>query len=151
MAADQTLKLRIAEIIHSANGEITEREAIKAALVERYGGDYEALLDYATTATRGAVRALRRQTYELPESQGFLFDVPEVISNRGPEGYTFIARDAATVGHVRQWIKEARQYHATQKTRFDKAAAELEEATADADPAQLWTDFRVAIAQGEAA
>lgn len=152
MAADQTLKLRVAELIHSAKGEISEQEATKAALRERYPDDYEALLDYATSATRGVARALGRQTYELPENaQGALFDIPQVIAIRKDGRYTFVHREAATVDHVRQWTREARRHHATQGKRFEKFEEQLKQA-GDADGDTLWTDFRISLAQtdGEA-
>lgn len=149
MAADQTLKLRVAEIIHAAEGEITEAQATETALRERFADDYEALLKYAVSATRGAARALGRQTYELPDiDQGALFDIPQVIAIRKDGRYTFIHRTAATVDHARQWVREARRHHATQDRRFEKFEEQLKRADG-VDGATLWTDFRISLAQTE--
>ena len=120
---DKTLILRAQEIINKAGKPMGAREAIKIVLRER-ALSYEEMLDVAAGLAQGAMRALRKSTFDLPDQDG-LFDIPAVISNSTPDGPLFISRDQANVGQVRQWVREGRAHHAIQHLRFKRAADEM--------------------------
>jgi hypothetical protein len=136
----QSLTLRAQELINRADGPITAREALKQALIERYGNNVDALADAAAGFATSIATKLRKATYDLPEPNG-LFDVPSVISNNTVDGVLLIHRDEATVGQTRQWLREASQYHATQRLRFERATEELA-LLDDVDDAVLWIEAR---------
>lgn len=120
---DNTLVLRAQEIINNSDGPISDREAIKRALMDRYP-TFEKMAEACATFATGIAKQLKKSTYELPEQDG-LFDIPATISNTTPDGVLFINREQAELGQVRQWVREGRQHHSTQHMRFKRAANEL--------------------------
>lgn len=136
---DQTIVLRAQEIINTADKPITAQQALVQALLDRYT-TIEEMAQAAASFAGGVARKLARSTYELPEPNG-LFDIPSTISNSTPDGVLLIQRDQAAVGQVRQWIKEARQYHSTQSLRFKRADEELS-LLSDVDDEVLWAEAR---------
>jgi hypothetical protein len=68
---------------------------------------------------------IRKRTYEIPEQQAMLTDIPGVIGITSPDGDMFVQRSEATVGQVRQWNREALQHHSTQRLRHKRFREEL--------------------------
>lgn len=144
MSDQQWLILRTQEII-SQSKEISGRDAIKAALRERYSGNFDQLLDFAVGLTN-VLKKLSKSTYELPDHPT-LMDIPQTIVVNTEEGPLFVRSDEAEVGHVRQWISDGLQHHSTQKYRFSRMAKQLK--TIENEPDELrWIDVRAAIENG---
>lgn len=114
-----SIQLRVQELINSTQEPITDHEALKRVLAERYKDDPDGLLEYATSMGRTALRGLRKRTYELPEQDG-LFEIPPVIAISTPDGDLFMAREQANFDQVVQWIREGLQHHSTQNLRFER-------------------------------
>jgi hypothetical protein len=120
-----TIQLRAQEIVLSSLIPITLRDACRRVLEERYRDDPAGLLEAATTLAAGAMTGIRKRTYEIPEQQAALTDIPGVIGITSPEGDMFVQRSEATVGQVRQWNREAMQHHSTQRLRHKRFRDEL--------------------------
>lgn len=143
-----SLQLRAQEIINASPEGMSIREALKQALLERYGHDPEALAEAAAAFGASSLSGLRKRTYELPDDQGALFQVPNIIGIRTDDGDLLIPRQNASLGQVRQWQKEGQQHHATQLLRFKRAGTELD--ALKEEPAELpWWSARHALTQGE--
>lgn len=138
MSDQQWLVLRTQEIIAQSK-EINGRDAVKAALRERYNGDFNQLLDFAVSLT-SVLKKLSKSTYELPD-QPTLMDIPQTIVISTDDGPLFIGRDQAQLGHVRQWIFEGLQHHSTQKYRFGRLSKTLKRLESHSDEVQ-WIDVR---------
>jgi len=149
MSIDRTLQLRAQEIIMASPTAIAARDALKMALLERYTS-LEEMAEAAASFSVSALNKLVKSTYNLPDtSQGSLFDVPSVIAIRTPDrGPVLIPRSEATVGQVRQWVKEGKQFHSTQRLRFERAAEDLE-ALEGVDEAALFVEARQALEAGD--
>lgn len=122
-----SLTVRAQEIINANPAGMSVRDAVKQALLERYGHDENALADFAATVTASSLTGLRKRTYDLPErDEQLMFEVPQVIGIRTEDGDLLVSRQHADLGQVRQWLQEGRQHHATQLLRFKRGQAEIE-------------------------
>lgn len=143
---DQTLLLRTKEIIDNSTESILVRDAMKQALLERYQ-TREAMADAAVSFADGVMKELRKASYVLPDdSQGRLFQLPPSIWIHTPDGEKYINRDEATMGEVRQWLREGIKYHAVQGMRFARFKEGLQ-VLEDVDDDVLWTEARNALAE----
>ncbi len=142
-----SLQLRAQEIINASAQGMNIRQALKQALLERYGHDLDALAEAAAAFGASGMSGLRKRTYELPDDQASLFQIPNVIGIRTEDGDLLIPRQNANLGQVRQWQKEGHQHHATQLLRFKRAGKELE--AVKEEPAELpWWQARHTLMQG---
>lgn len=140
MSSDRSsLKLRAQEIIAASPGGITTQEALKKALAERYKNDPDGLLEYAAGASSNFLKDLRKRTYELPDPDLTLFNIPQVIGISTPDGDLILTRDSAVLGHVRQWGREGQQHHGTQKLRFKRFNEKLEHLKDEPDELPWWS------------
>lgn len=139
--SDRTsIVLRVQEIINANPNGITSQEAFERALAERYKDDPTGLLQFAAAAVRSTVRGLRQRTYDLPDSgEHALFEIPETIGIKTPDGDLFIARECALLGQVRQWLREGDQHHSAQKLRFKRALKELQVLQGEPDDLPWWS------------
>lgn len=135
--------LRTQEII-AKTPEIQGREAIKSAIRERFSGNYEQLLDFATTATDSVLKKLAKSTYDLPDHPTLMMDIPQTIVINTDGGPLFIAKSQAELGHVRMWIHDGLQHHSSQKYRFNRLAKELKQLDSMPDQS-LWVDVRAQL------
>lgn len=145
MSDQQWLVLRTQEIIANSK-EITGRDAVKAALRERYDGNFDQLLDFAASLT-GVLKKLSKSTYELPD-QPTLMDIPQTIVVSTESGPLFIDRAQAQLGHVRQWVFEGLQHHSAQKYRFSRIQKDLKKLESSPDEL-MWIDVRHELEAGE--
>jgi hypothetical protein len=141
MSTDRrSLQLRAQEIINASPDGMTVNEALKRALLERYGNDVEALANAAASLGAGMLKGLRKRTYDLPEQEdGVLFQIPSVIGISTPEGDLLIPREQANTGQVKQWQKEGLQHHSTQVLRFKRAGRDLESLKDEPDDLPWWS------------
>lgn len=122
-----SLQLRAQEIINANPAGMSVREAVKQALLERYGHDENALAEFAATVAASSLTGLRKRTYELPDPDTqMMFEIPQVIGIRTEDGDLLVSRDHADLSQVRQWLGEGQQHHATQLLRFKRGQAEIE-------------------------
>lgn len=122
-----SLQLRAQEIINANPAGMSVREAVKQALLERYGHDENALADFAAAVAASSLTGLRKRTYELPDPDApLMFEIPQVIGIRTEDGDLLVSRDHADLGQVCQWLDEGCQHHATQHLRFKRGKAEVE-------------------------
>lgn len=136
----QSLILRTQEIIRRHPEGMTSRDAYAQALVERFGGDMQAMAQHAATLAVGTLSALRKQTYELPPEDPTLpLAIPQWIGIRTEEGDLLIARDQAELGQVRQWSREAESHHSTQKLRMKRLRERLDLIKDEPDALPWWT------------
>lgn len=144
-----SLQLRAQEIINANPTGISVRDAVKQALIERFGHDENALADFAATVTASSLTGLRKRTYELPDPDTqMMFEIPQVIGIRTQEGDLLVARDHADLDQVRQWLDEGCQHHATQHLRFKRGKAEVE--PLKNEPGTLpWWSARHMLVQGD--
>lgn len=143
-----SLQLRAQEIINSNPDGMTTREALKQAILERYPNDPAAIAEAFAAVAQSSMSGLRKRTYELPEDDVALFEIPGVIGIRTEEGDLLVPRDHANLGQVRQWQKEGQGHHATQLLRFKRAGADLE--GLKEEPADLpWWSARHMLTQAE--
>lgn len=145
-----SLRLRAQEIINASTEGITVRQAMKQALVERYADDPDGLAEAAAALAAAGMSGLRKRTYELPDRQDALFEIPSVIAVRTEEGDLLIPRDHANLAHVRQWQREGQQHHATQLLRFKRAGADLAELEEEPDTLP-WMSARTMLTGGDEA
>lgn len=145
MSDQQWLVLRTQEIIAQSK-EISGRDAVKAALRERYDGNFDQLLDFAVGLT-GVLKKLSKATYELPDHPT-LMDIPRVIVVNTDEGPLFIDRDQAQLGQVRQWAVDGFQHHSTQKYRFSSVLKDLKRLESHSDEI-AWVDVRHELEPGK--
>jgi hypothetical protein len=139
------LVLRTQEIIAQSK-EIGGRDAVKIALRERFGQNFDQLLDF-TAGLTGVLKKLSKATYELPD-QPTLMDIPQTIVINTDEGPLFMDRQQAQLGHVRQWVSEGLQHHSAQKYRFGRLAKDLK--SLDSQPDEIaWVDVRYELAVGD--
>jgi hypothetical protein len=141
MAGDRSIQIRTQEIINKSAVPITVQDALSQALYERFGDDAAAIRAWAATVGAGAMRGLRKATYELPDNENALFEVPAVFGISTPQGDLLVPKDQANAGHVRQWTREGLQHHSTQRLRFKRAVKELE-AVADLADETPWVSAR---------
>lgn len=121
-----SLQLRAQEIINANPEGMTTREAMKRAILERYPNDIEAVAEAFAAVAQGSLSGLRKRTYELPDSEGALFELPAIIGIRTEDGDLLVPRQHANLGQARQWQREGEQHHATQLLRFKRASNDLE-------------------------
>lgn len=144
-----SLQLRAQEIINAHPTGISVREAVKQALIERFGHDENALAEFAATVTAPSLTGLRKRTYELPDpGEQLMFEIPQVIGIRTEDGDLLVSRDHADLGQVRQWLDEGCQHHATQHLRFKRGKAEIEPLKNE-DGSLPWWSARHMLAQAE--
>jgi hypothetical protein len=136
----QWLVLRTQEIIANSK-EISGRDAVKAALRERYDGNFDQLLNFAVGLT-GVLKKLEKATYELPD-QPTLMDIPRVIVNKTDDGPIFLDRDQATMEQVHSWATDGLQHHSTQKYRFSSILKDLNKM--DCPPEMLYSEARLSL------
>jgi len=142
----QSLMLRTQEIISSSPDGITAREAYKRALVERFGTDMDALLEHTSSLASGMLSGIRKRTYELPSEDTQLpLNLPQVIGIRTEHGDLLVHRDHADLGQVRQWVREARQHHSTQRLRFDRFEQQLDLVKDEPDALPWWSAKALAL------
>jgi len=145
MSDQQWLVLRTQEIIAKSE-EISGRDAVKAALRERFAGNFDQLLDFAATATN-VLRKLKNSTYNLP-ADPTLFDVPQTIAVNTDEGPLFVTGDQRELGHVRSWAHDGLQHHSAQRYRFSRVVKDLKQL--DDRPDELaWDEVRHELTSGE--
>jgi hypothetical protein len=138
MSDQQWLVLRTQEIIAQSK-EINGRDAVKAALRERFDGNFEQLLNFAVSMT-SVLKKLSKSTYELPD-QPTLMDIPQTIVVNTDEGPLFVDRQSAELGQIRQWVVDGLQHHSSQRYRFSRLAKDLK--NLDSYPDEIaWTDVR---------
>lgn len=143
-----SLRLRAQEIINVSPNGMTVREALKQAAIERYGNNVDALADAFATAASSGMTDLRKRTYELPDEDGALFEIPAAIGIRTERGDLLIPRDRASLDNVRQWQKEGQQHHSTQLLRFKRAGKQLEPLKEE-DGALPWSNARNLLTSGD--
>ena len=137
-----SLQLRAQEILSAHPEGMTARAAMKQALSERYKHDPDGLAEFAAGVSQSWLSGLRKGTYELPDDgQGSLFQTPEVIAIRTDDGDLLVHRDSATLGQVRQWVKEAQQHHGTQSLRFKRFGKQIDQLKEEPDELP-WPDAR---------
>ena len=142
----QWLVLRTQEIIANSGDGIKGRDAVKAALRERFGDNIEQLLDFAASVT-GVLRKLAASTYNLPDQPTLAMDIPQTIVVNTDEGPLFVDRSQAELGHVRQWVADGLQHHSVQKDRFGRLAKDLKKLEAHPDEIS-WVDIRHQLESG---
>lgn len=136
----RSLQLRAQEIINASPNGMTVNEALKRALLERYGNDVDAMAGVAAAMGAGILKGLRKRTYDLPEQEdGVLFQVPSIIGIATVDGDLLVPREHAALGQVRQWQKEGLQHHATQVLRFKRAGRDLDELKEEPDELPWWS------------
>lgn len=141
MSERSSLQLRAQDIInHHPNG-ITAREALKQAAIERYGNDPDKLAEAFASAASSAMSILRKKTYELPDNSDALFQIPSFIAVRSEGTDLYVHRNEASLGHVRQWRREAQQYFSTQLLRSKRAKRQLDQLRDEPDDLN-WQDAR---------
>lgn len=140
---EQSIRVRAQEIIQNSPTAMGTQEALEQALVERYQDDFAGLAKAAAALGAGALKGIRKRTYEIQEEdgQGSLFDVPSYIGIRTTQGDMLVPKDQATLGHVRQWQREGQQHHATQLQRFKRAGKALD-SLKDEDESLEWFEAR---------
>lgn len=147
MSVDRSIQIRVQEIINKSPVPIGVQEALNQALYEKFGDDASAIRSWASSVGAGTMRGIRKATYDLPDNEGALFDIPAVIAVKTPlDGDLIIPKDLASTGHVRQWTREGLQHHSTQKLRFQRAAKDLE-IVADKEDGEAWSDTRTVLAE----
>lgn len=123
------LMIRAAEIIETAPGAITEKQAMRQAAMEFTNGDVNVAIDLLI-ATVGSTDDLRKRTYEPPD-QYSLIPPTSHIAIRTPAGTEFIHRNDATAGQMKQWTKEALQELNSKVRKFKRFDAAMGEAGLD--------------------
>lgn len=123
------LMIRAAEIIETAPGAITEKQAMRQAAMEFTGGDVNVAIDLLI-ATVGSTDDLRKRTYEPPD-QYSLIPPTSHIAIRTPAGTEFIHRNDATAGQMKQWAKEALQELNGKVRKFERFDKAMDEAGLD--------------------
>jgi hypothetical protein len=118
VSVDNTLLVRVREIIGNSPEPITDRAALKKALLERYR-TVEEMAQAVIGMSDSLLRLLRSSTYVLPEQPG-LFDIPSLISIKTEEGVLFIGGDDATLDQVEQYIDDGHRFHSAQSLRFKR-------------------------------
>ncbi len=142
----QWLVFRTQEIIAQSK-EIEGRDAVKIALRERFGTDFDQLLNF-TAGLTSVLKKLSKATYELPD-QPTLMDIPQTIVINTDQGPLFMDRQQAQLGHVRQWVSDGLQHHSAQKYRFNRLAKDLK--SLDSQPDEIaWVDVRHQLVAGDA-
>lgn len=121
---------RATELAATGGKPIASADALRQALDERCGGDYQAALDMLVNEGRSKLKDARQRTYNLPE-QPTLFDLPAVIAISTPLGDLFIPSDMASAGQVEQWAREGQQHHGSQHKRFKAIASQLKDLALD--------------------
>lgn len=134
-----SLQLRAQEIINGSADGMTVQQALKRALLERYANDPDGLAEACAMLAAGTMSGLRRRTYELPDSQGSLFEPPAIIGIRTEDGDLLVPRQHASLGQVKQWQREGQQHHATQLLRFKRAGADLEPLKDEEENVPWWS------------
>lgn len=143
-----SLQLRAQEIINANPDGMTVREALKRAILERFPNDPDAIADAFAAVAQSSMSGLRKRTYELPESDEGLFEIPSVIGIRTDDGDLLVPRDHAALSQVRQWQKEGQQHHATQLLRFKRAGTDLD--SVKDEPGELpWWSARHMLTESE--
>lgn len=145
MSDQQWLVLRTQEIIAQSK-EISGREAVEVALRERFDGNFDQLLKFAAGLT-SVLKKLSKSTYELPD-QPTLMDIPQTIVVNTDEGPLFVDRQQAQLGHVRQWVSDGLQHHASQKYRFGRLTKDLKKLESQPDEI-AWTEVRLELEGAE--
>ena len=140
MSDQQWLVLRTQEIIANSK-EISGRDAVKAALRERYDGNFDQLLNFAVSLT-SVLRKLEKATYELPDHPT-LMDIPRVIVVKTDEGPLFVDREQASWEQVHSWATDGLQHHSTQKYRFSSILKDLNKM--GCPPEMLYTEACLAL------
>lgn len=146
MSEQQWLVLRTQEIIAQSK-EIGGRDAVKIALREKFGDNFDQLLDFAAGLTAGVLKKLSKATYELPDDPT-LMDIPQTIVINTDDGPLFMDRQQAQLGHVRQWISEGLQHHSAQKYRFSRLAKDLKKLDSQPDGI-AWIEVRHELEAGD--
>lgn len=123
------LMIRAAEIIETAPGAITEKQAMRQAAMEFTGGDVDVAIDLLLAAV-GSADDLRKRTYEPPD-QYSLIPPTSHIAIRTPAGTEFIHRNDATAGQMKQWTKEALQEFRGKVRKFERFGEAMDEANLD--------------------
>jgi hypothetical protein len=145
MAGDRSIQIRTQEIITKSPVPISLQDALTQALYEKFGDDIAAVRAWAASVGAGTMKGIRKATYDLPDDEGTLFDIPTVIAVSTPmDGDLLIPKDLANTGHVRQWTREGLQHHSTQRLRFKRAMKDLE-VVADIDNDTVWTEARKSL------
>lgn len=141
-----SLRLRAQEILIANPIGMSTREAMKRALAERFKDDPAGLLEFAASASDAWLKDLRQRTYELQEPGTLtLFDPPPVIGISTPEGDFIVSTDVATVGQIRQWERERRQWIATQTLRGKRFREQSLEPIADVPDDTPWAEARLVL------
>lgn len=138
---DRTLQLRAQQIVNDSAEPISIRAAMRQALLERYKDDFDGLVDMASAVSASSMNGLRKRTYELPEDEDTLFDIPSLIVVSTPDGDLFVPRDQADTSHTRQWVIEGRRYHSVQTGRFERFKVDLDQID-DLDGHVPWAEAR---------
>ncbi|MEV0382388.1 hypothetical protein [Nonomuraea sp. NPDC050643] len=147
MAVDRSIQIRTQEIISKSPVSISLQDAVTQALREKFGDDIAAITAYAASLSAGTMKGIRKATYNLPDDDGTLFDIPIVIAVTTPtDGDLLVPRELADTGHVRQWTREGLQHHSTQRLRFKRATKDLE-LVADAADGAAWSNTRASLAE----
>lgn len=141
-----SLRLRAQEILLADPVGMSTREAMKRALAERFKDDPAGLLEFAATSSDSLLKDLRQRTYELQEPGDLtLFDPPPVIGITTPEGDFIVSTEVATVGQVRQWERERKQWLATQALRGKRFREQSLEPIADVPDDTPWAEARLIL------
>lgn len=136
----RSLQLRAQEIINASTTGMTVNDALKQALLERYGNDADKLASVAAALGAGMLKGIRKRTQELPEQEeGVLFQIPSVIGIATIDGDLLVPREHANLDQVRQWQKEGLQHHATQVLRFKRAGHDLDELKEESGELPWWS------------
>lgn len=121
---------RATELAANAGEPVPAAVALRRALDERCGGDYQAAMDMLVGEGLSKMKDARQRTYNLPE-QPTLFDLPAVIAVTTPLGDLFVPADMATAGQVEQWAREGQQHHGSQHKRFKAISSQLKDLSLD--------------------
>lgn len=151
-----SLQLRAQEILNAHPEGMTTRAALKQAILERYGDDANAIADALVTFAGSIMSALARATFNLPEDNGSLFQIPSVIGVPTEEGDKLVGRAYATNDQVEKWLDRGLQHHSTQRLRFKRAKSEFEQVKTELKQAgdddagsKLWVSSRAMLCQSE--
>lgn len=142
---EQWLIVRAQEIISGSDG-MSVNKAVEMALRERFD-DYDKLIQFAAASMTTVARALKKSTYELPDSPT-LFDIPATIFVDDDNGGFFVARDRAELGMVRSWAESGERHHAVQRFRFKRMNKQLAH-IAELPNDMQWSEARKQITTGE--
>lgn len=122
---EKSLIARANELANASKDPVELEQSLVNALLERHGHDAMALARAWAHQERSQLSQIRKRSYHLPKDPT-LFDLPPVIVIQTPDGDLLLPEGTRLGKHVKQWVREGKRYHKSQRTRFEKIAEKVE-------------------------